>query len=149
MRLSVLACALAALLGCAASPSQKPATTPAAPAKTLYEELGGSAAITKVVDVFFARLNGDARINTLFANVDHNDLRRLVIEQLCEATGGPCKYTGRSMEEAHSGLHLSDADYSAFMGDLVAAMDDVKVPLAQQNKLIALLAPMKPQVVGQ
>jgi len=85
----------------------------------------------------------------LFAKTDHNDLRRLVIEQLCEATGGPCKYTGRSMEEAHSGLNLTNADYSAFMGDLVAAMDEAKVPLAQQNKLIALLAPMKSQVVGQ
>ena len=143
MKVIMLASILAALVGCAAAQPKSAAPT------TLYEELGGSAAITKVVDVFLARLNGDARINTLFAKVDHNDLRRLVIEQLCAGTGGPCKYTGRSMEEAHSGLNLTDADFSAFMGDLVAAMDDVKVPLAQQNKLIALLAPMKPQIVGQ
>jgi len=143
MKVIMLALALAALVGCAAPQPKSAAPT------TLYEELGGSAAITKVVDVFLARINGDARINTLFAKVDHNDLRRLVIEQLCAGTGGPCKYTGRSMEEAHSGLNLTDADFSAFMGDLVAALDDVKVPLAQQNKLIALLAPMKPQIVGQ
>jgi hemoglobin len=143
MKVVMLALALAALVGCAA-----PQPKPAAPT-TLYEELGGSAGITKVVDVFLARLNGDARINTLFAKVDHNDLRRLVIEQLCAGTGGPCKYTGRSMEEAHSGLNLTNADFSAFMGDLIAAMNDLKVPLAQQNKLIALLAPMKPQIVGQ
>jgi hemoglobin len=148
MRFTVLAFALAALLGCAASTEKSVAPSAAAPT-TLYDQLGGSAGITKVVDLFFARLNGDARINTLFANVDHNDLRRLVIEQLCEASGGPCKYSGRSMEEAHSGLHLTDADYSAFMGDLVAAMDEAKVPLAQQNKVIALLSPMKPQIVGQ
>jgi hemoglobin len=150
MKSTLLAVAALALLGCA-GPQEKPsvAAAPAPAAATLYGELGGSAGITKVVDLFLARINGDARINTLFAKTDHNDLRRLVIEQLCEATGGPCKYTGRSMEEAHSGLNLTNADYSAFMGDLVAAMDEAKVPLAQQNKLIALLAPMKSQVVGQ
>jgi hemoglobin len=149
MKTTALAFVALALIGCAAAP-EKPATSAvAASPKTLYAELGGMEAITKVVDMFFARLNADARINTLFAKVDHNDLRRLVIEQICEATGGPCKYSGRSMEEAHSGLNLTEADFSAFMGDLVAAMDDLKVPLAQQNKLIALLAPMKPQIVGQ
>jgi len=148
MKSVALALALLALTACAGT-QEKPAAATAATAKTLYDELGGKEAITKVVDVFLARINGDARINTLFAKTDHNDLRRLVIEQLCEATGGPCKYTGRSMEEAHSGLNLTNADFSAFMGDLVAAMDDLKVPLAQQNKLIALLAPMKPQIVGQ
>jgi len=147
MRFAPLAFVLIAALGCAAHP-EKPAA-PAPASTSLYEQLGGTAGITKVVDLFFARLNGDARINTLFANVDHDDLRRLVIEQLCEGSGGPCKYSGRSMEEAHSGLHLTDADYSAFMGDLVAAMDEAKVPLAQQNQLIALLTPMKPQIVGQ
>jgi len=148
MKLTILSLVLLMLLGCAGS-AEKPVAPASAGATTLYGELGGTAGITKVVDLFFARLNGDARINTLFAKTDHNDLRRLVIEQLCEATGGPCKYTGRSMEEAHSGLNLTNADFSAFMGDLVAAMDEAKVPLAQQNKLIALLTPMKPQIVGQ
>jgi hemoglobin len=152
MKSTLLAVAALALLGCA-GPQEKPsaaaAPAPAPAAATLYGELGGTEGITKVVDLFLARINGDARINTLFAKTDHNDLRRLVIEQLCEGSGGPCKYTGRSMEEAHSGLNLTNADFSAFMGDLVAAMDEAKVPLAQQNKLIALLMPMKPQVVGQ
>ena len=140
MKIAALALTLFVLAGCTGAPS-KPAT--------LYQELGGTEGISKVVDAFLTRINHDARINTLFAKTDHNDLRRLVIEQLCEATGGPCKYSGRSMEEAHSGLNLTEADFSAFMGDLVAAMDDLKVPLAQQNKVIALLAPMKPQIVGQ
>jgi hemoglobin len=148
MKFTILSFVLLTLLGCAA-PTQKPAAPASAGPTSLYDELGGTAGISKVVDLFLARINGDARINTLFAKTDHNDLRRLVIEQLCEGSGGPCKYTGRSMEEAHSGLNLTNADFSAFMGDLVAAMDEAKVPLAQQNKLIALLTPMKPQIVGQ
>ena len=145
MKNAFLALIAASLIGCTGA-----ATHPAPPAKdALYRELGGTPGITHVVDLFLARLNADARINTLFAHVDHADLRRLVIEQLCAATGGPCVYSGRSMEEAHSGLNLTEADFSAFMGDLVMAMDEGKVPLAQQDRLVALLTPMKPQIVGQ
>ena len=145
MRPAFLALIAVCLFGCAG-----PATHPAPAAKdALYRELGGTPGITQVVDLFLVRLNADARINTLFAHVDHADLRHLVIEQLCAATGGPCVYTGRSMEEAHSGLNLTEADFSAFMGDLVMAMDEDKVPLAQQDRLLALLTPMKPQIVGQ
>jgi len=145
MKYALLAAVLFALAGCAGNPAS---STP--PAKdAFYRELGGTEGITKVVDAFFRRLNNDARINTLFRTVDHNDLRRLVIEQLCEATGGPCKYTGRSMEEAHSGLNLTNADFDAFVEDLKGAMTDCKVPYASQQKLIGMLAPMRPQVVGQ
>lgn len=139
-----------ALLGCAGT-MQRP-TPPPGSVQTkdaLYRELGGTEGITRVVDMFLQRLNADARINTLFRNVDHDDLRRLVIEQLCAATGGPCTYTGRSMQEAHSGLNLTDADFNAFVGDLVAAMNQLKVAKASQKKLLALLLPMKPQIVGQ
>ena len=150
------AAAVAALMfaGCASAPAQRPTkpVEPAAPAASkdaLFRELGGKEAITHVVDVFLAKVDNDLRINLFFEKTDHKDLRNLVIEQLCEATGGPCKYSGRSMEEAHSGLNLSDADFAAFVEDLVAALDESKVPKPTQDKLLALLAPMKPQVVGQ
>ena len=146
MKNPLLAVALLSLAACAMTTS-KPAAPPAKDA--FYRELGGTPGITAVVDAFLVRLNGDARINTLFRNVDHNDLRRLVIEQLCEATGGPCKYTGRSMEEAHSGLNLTNADFDAFVEDLKAAMNELKVAQASQKKLIGLLAPMRPEVVGK
>ena len=145
MRIVFLALIAANLIGCAGA-----VTSSAPPAKdALYHALGGTPGITHVVDLFLTRLNGDARINTLFAHVDHADLRRLVIEQLCAATGGSCVYSGRSMEEAHSGLNLRDSDFDAFLGDLVAAMNDAHVTQARQKQLLALLAPMRPQIVGQ
>ena len=142
------------LIGCAGQPKQRgetpPAAHPPAAAKdALYRELGGTDAITKVVDLFLAKVDNDLRINLFFEKTDHKDLRNLVIEQFCAATGGPCVYSGRSMEEAHSGLNLTDADFAAFVEDLIAAMDDLKVPKPSQDKLLALLGPMKPQVVGQ
>ena len=148
MKLTTLSLVLLTLLGCAAG-TQKPAAPATASATTLYDELGGTAGITKVVDLFLARINSDARINTLFAKTDHNDLRRLVIEQLCAGSGGPCKYSGRSMEEAHSGLNLTDADFDAFVDDLVRAMNSLKVPADLQKQLLDLLGPMRPEVVGQ
>jgi len=145
--------AAAALGGCASPAPRSPAaaarTEPAAAKGALYRDLGGSAGITRVVDVFLAKVDNDLRINLFFEQTDHNDLRRLVIEQFCEASGGPCTYTGRSMEEAHSGMNLSDADFAAFVEDLVATLDELKVAKATQDKLLGLLAPMKPQVVGQ
>jgi hemoglobin len=147
MKKILVTIALVLLTACAATAPSKPAQPPAKDA--LYRELGGMEGITRVVDLSLQRINADARINTLFAKTDHNDLRRLVIEQICEATGGPCKYTGRSMEEAHSGLNLTNKDFDAFVGDLTGAMDDAKVPKTSQKKLLALLSPMRPQVVGQ
>jgi hemoglobin len=147
MKNLLFAFALTLLTACAGTTTTKPAQPEAKDA--LYRELGGTEGITRVVDLFLQRVNADARINTLFAKVDHNDLRRLVIEQLCEATGGPCKYTGRSMEEAHSGLNLTNKDFDNFVGDLVAALNDAKVSKSNQKELLALLSPMRPQVVGQ
>jgi hemoglobin len=139
------------LSACAAAPP-RPAPAPQAAASSkdaLYRDLGGGEGIAKVTDAFLARVHDDLRINLFFENTDLKDLRRLVIEQLCEATGGPCKYTGRPMEEAHSGLNLTDADFAAFVEDLVATLNEFKVPKPTQQRLLAILGPMKPQIVGQ
>lgn len=151
-----IAAALLSLLmlgGCASPPAQRSAKTESSPASSakdaLYRELGGTDGIAKVVDLFLAKVDNDLRINLFFEKTDHKDLRNLVIEQFCQATGGPCVYSGRSMEEAHSGLNLTDADFDAFVEDLIGAMDELKVPKTSQDKLLALLGPMKPQVVGQ
>jgi hemoglobin len=134
------------------TPAQAAAHATAAPAHAddrLYRALGGEAGIARVVDASLAEIHGDLRINLLFEKTDLADLRRLLIEQLCAATGGPCKYTGRSMEEAHSGLNLTDADFDAFVEDLVRAMNTTKVPADLQKQLLDLLGSMRPEVVGQ
>jgi hemoglobin len=69
---------------------------------TLYERLGGPDAITAVVDAFVARAGGDDRINSKFGRTNIPHLKKSFADQLCEATGGPCTYTGRSMREAQT-----------------------------------------------
>ncbi|WP_257385852.1 group I truncated hemoglobin [Tahibacter caeni] len=133
-----------ALTACAAAP-QKPSVEN----DTLYRRLGGVAGVEAVVDASLRRIHGDLRINIFFENTDLADLRRLLIEQICAATGGPCTYSGRSMEEAHSGMNLTDRDFDIFVEDLVAAMTEVKVSPALQQEVLGLFGPMRPQVVGQ
>ena len=153
MRLAISISVLLAA-GCAGEAPQKhspPVEKSALAAKgdALYRALGGQDGIAKVVDAALAEIHGDLRINLFFEKTDMADLRRLLIEQICEASGGPCKYSGRSMEEAHSGLNLTDADFDAFVQDLVSAMDSQKVPKDLQKQLLDVFGPMKPQVVGQ
>ena len=68
---------------------------------SLFERLGGSDAITLVVDSFVARCAGDDRINRKFERTDVPRLKKMLIDQVCEATGGPCTYDGRDMKETH------------------------------------------------
>ena len=57
---------------------------------SLYERLGGLDAITAVVDSFVARCAGDDRINSKFERTDISRLKKMLVDQVCEATGGPC-----------------------------------------------------------
>jgi hemoglobin len=119
------------------------------PTDSLYQALGATTGVERLVDATLARVHGDLRINVFFENTDLPDLRRLLIEQICSASGGPCTYTGSSMEEAHSGMNLSEEDFSAFVEDLIAAMKEVGIDEAGQQQVLGLFGPMKPEIVGQ
>ncbi|HEY7533335.1 MAG TPA: group 1 truncated hemoglobin, partial [Nitrospiraceae bacterium] len=69
--------------------------------KSLYDRLGGKPAITAVVDDFVGRVANNARINGKFANANIPRLKTMLVEQICQASGGPCTYTGRDMKSSH------------------------------------------------
>lgn len=117
--------------------------------QTLYHRLGGKETITAVVDDFVARVAADNRINSFFAPTDMPRFKRLLVEQICQATGGPCTYTGRDMKTAHQGMGVTDADFNALVEDLVTTMDKFQVPAQERNELLALLGPMRSDIVGQ
>ena len=71
---------------------------------------------------FVGNVAADARINSFFAHTDIARLKRLLVEQICAGTGGPCSYTGRSMPEAHRGMRITDAQFDALVQDLVKAV---------------------------
>ena len=134
---------MALLAGCATT-EQKPM---AAQEKSLYERLGGKEAITAVVDDFVGRVAADNRINSFFATTDIPRLTMNLVNQICEVSGGPCKYTGRDMKTTHHGMGITNAQFDALVGDLVATLDKFKVPEKEKNELLSVLGPMRKDIV--
>jgi len=126
------------------TPTPKPA--PAA-GKSLFDRLGGLPAITAVVEEFVGRTTTDDRIKERFFNTDATNLKKLLVEFVCVATGGPCKYTGRSMEDTHAGMDLVDDEFNALVEDLVGALDKFKVPDKEKGEILGALGPLKPGMV--
>jgi len=120
--------------------------------KSLYDRLGGKKAITAVVDEFVGRVAADKRINGFFADTAA-DAKRLaafknkLVDQICEASGGPCKYKGKDMKSAHMGMGISGGDFNALVEDLVGALDKFNVPQHEKDQLLGALAPMKTDIV--
>jgi hemoglobin len=128
--------------------------TPSLMAKdqTLYQRLGGKKSITAVVDEFVGRVAADNRINHFFAQAAADPKRmamfkKNLIDQICQASGGPCKYMGKDMKSAHAGMGISSADFGALVEDLVSALDKFKVGEKEKNELLGALGPMKSDII--
>jgi len=115
--------------------------------KSLYDRLGGIDAIRAVVDDFVGNVAADKRINKFFANTDIVRLKGNLVNQICQGTGGPCVYTGRSMRETHAGMGVRSSHFNALVGDLGKTLKKFKVPAREQRELVAILAPMKKDIV--
>jgi hemoglobin len=129
-----------ALVGCAETGTKSTG-------KSLYDRLGGKAALSVVVDQFVANVAADTRINGRFATTDIPKLKGHLVDQVCMATGGPCSYTGRDMKTTHAGMKISNADFRALVEDLAKALDTFKVPAAEKGELLGLLGSMKKDIV--
>ena|SRR5277367_5297212 len=119
---------------------------------TLYQRLGGKKSITAVVDEFVGRVAADSRINSYFAKTAADPKRlakfkKNLVDQICQASGGPCKYMGKDMKSAHMGMGITSADFTALVEDLVGALDKFKVGEKEKNDLLGALGPMKSDIV--
>ncbi len=114
---------------------------------SLYDQLGGKESIRTVMDDFVARVKEDPRIGDQFQNTDANRLASQLTDQVCEATGGPCKYVGLDMKAAHAGMTITKAHFNALVEVLVASMNAKGVPFDLQTDILALLAPMHRDVI--
>ena len=128
-------------------PPPPPMAAPPAP-PSLYQRLGGQQAITAVVDDFVANVAADKRINRYFRKADIPHLKMALVDQLCQATGGPCTYTGGSMREVHHGMKITSKAFDALVQDLVKTLNKFNVPQPEQQELLGLLGPMKTDIVN-
>ncbi len=121
--------------------------------QTLYERLGGCYAIAAVIDDFIdrimedPRLNANPKVNEAHHRVSKAGFKYLVTEQVCHATGGPQRYTGRNMFDSHAHLEITEQEWQAFMDDLNATFDKFQVPDDMRQQLVAIVESTKPDIV--
>lgn len=126
--------------------------TPIQAKESLYRRLGERQGLTVVVDEFVANVTNDKRLKAAFSKTTKDKkrvaaLKTHLVTQLCEATGGPCKYDGKDMKSAHKGMKINDAQFDALVEDLGKALDKYRVGEAEKGELVATLAPLRPLIV--
>jgi hemoglobin len=120
---------------------------------SLFERLGGVYSIAAVVDDFVdrvmddPRLNANPKVNEAHHRVSRAGFKYLVTEMVCWATGGPQKYTGRSMYDSHAHLDITEAEWRAFMDNLRQTFDKFSVPDAERRELVAIVESTKGEIV--
>lgn len=128
---------LSALTGCAAHETRP----------DLYAQLGGERGLSAIVEGLITRVIDNPRIGDHFADTDLDNLHQQLVAQICHLAAGPCRYEGLSMQDAHSGQAITEADFNALVEDLIDSMREQQVPIAAQNQVLALLAPLRDQII--
>lgn len=128
--------------------AQEPAATP----KSLYHRLGGYDMIAKIVDDFGPKLGKDPKIGPLLAGVSAEHRmrnRQLIVDQLCEATGGPCFYIGRTMLSSHQGLGITEDHFKQSGVLMVETLDKFKVGEPERSEFLAIIEKLRPDIVDK
>ena len=95
------------------------------PSASLYRRLGGYDVIAAVIDDMFAARRADpafARFGAGRSIDSHNRARQLLVDQVCQLSGGPCIYIGRDMKTSHQGLGITDDEWLDNMKHAGAAL---------------------------
>jgi hemoglobin len=126
---------------------------PTAAKAPLYQRLGGLKGITMVVDDFIDRLvvnetlNRNPAIDAGRRSSPPPYLKFQVSQMVCQATGGPCKYTGKGMKESHVHLNVTEREWDVMAGEFQRSLDKFKVPAAEQKELFAIVGTTMPDIV--
>ena len=137
--------------------------------ESLFARLGSEAGVAKIVDDFVARALADPRVNWERKgitrggwSIHRNDsiewtpdeakvaeMKKHIAQFIAVATGGPTNYDGKEMRPAHAGMHITNAEFDATVGDLKASLDNLAVPTAEQKELLAIIESTRPQIVEE
>jgi len=126
----------------------------AAQPSSLYDRLGGVYPIAAVVDDFIERLlvnttlNANPAIRDARAHVPKQGLKFQVTALVCQVTGGPCHYTGRSMKSAHARLNISEQEWRQMLAEFRKTLNKFSVPAAEQTELVAIVNSTKSDIVA-
>jgi hemoglobin len=119
------------------------------PSPSLYQRLGRYDGIARIADEYLKGVRADPQF-ARFSGRGTDSLvraRQLLKDQLCALTGGPCTYIGREMEAAHGGLRITDADWSASMKHMAAAVDKCQIGGTTKDEFLALIEALRQHIV--
>ena len=139
--LSTAAIALGLTLSPAAWAQDKPADD------NVYQAWCQKAGIHAVMEDFFVRLQADPRTGPFFKNANRERLVTQLTEQLCQESGGPCKYEGAPMGPVHESMNIGKGDFNALVAVLQQSMESKGIPFPAQNGMLARLAPMHRDII--
>ncbi|WP_046242911.1 group I truncated hemoglobin [Hymenobacter terrenus] len=120
----------------------------------LYQRIGGEAVVTDIIDQTITNIITDNRINFFFAALATDPtkaqtLRKNLIDQLGQLSGGNQQYTGRTMTAVHTGMNINTAQFAAFIEDFTRAIDSKNLPAAEKAELIALYQNLSADIIGK
>ena len=122
-------------------------SAPAPADDALYRAFGQKAGLQALMEDFFDRLKADARTAPFFKDTNRANLVEQLTDQLCQLSGGPCTYKGAPMDKAHRDLDIAKRDFNALVEVLQQSMDAKGIAFADQNRMLARLAPMHREIV--
>jgi len=121
--------------------------------KALWDRLGGEPAVKAVVEKFVVAAATDPKVNFFRDGKYKLDdkgvaaLKQSLVELVSEVSGGPLKYKGKSMKESHKGMGITDAEFDALAGHLIATLKEFKVPQAEMDELVKIVASTRGDIV--
>lgn len=116
---------------------------------SLFNRLGGMPVLQRVSNQLIDLASTEAVTKRSFNRVNLDRVKEKLAEQFCVLAGGPCQYSGDDMKLVHQGLNISEREFYGLVEQLRRVLDREGVASREKNELLALLAPMKPQVVQQ
>ena len=120
---------------------------PAPADDSVYRAWGGQTGIRAVMEDFVVRLKADARTGPFFKDANRENLVAQLTDQLCQVSGGPCRYAGGRMGPVHEEMNIGKGDFNALVEVLQQSMDAKGIPFAAQNGMLARLAPMHREII--
>ncbi len=120
------------------------------PEKSLYERVGGYDVIAAMTDDLLRRVTQDHQIGDYWKGHSNDSMKRdrqLIVDFLCESTGGPVIYRGRDMKTSHEGLGITESDWNVFIKHTAAMLDKLELPVKEKEDCLAAVLALKDDTV--
>ncbi|ABG38786.1 globin [Paraglaciecola sp. T6c] len=114
---------------------------------SVYAQMGGQPKVEEVVDNFITEIEFDPVIFEYFTDTDVDRFREKLVEHVCHLTGGHCEYTGDTMARVHAGMNITETDFNRGVDLFINAMNKAQIPHPIQNKVLAILAKTRKEMI--